>query len=132
MGIAGYESDIEIAQYLFDLIRYQIQTQSNMFSSGKKAANDFKMSAVLGVHSKLLAIKAASSVQDQTGTALVLSRSKEVETWVRTQMNLRTVKAVGFSLNQLGYKTGQDVRLSPGIGSSGVPAGIGMEPKRIV
>lgn len=131
MHIAGYESDLEIAAYLFDLIRRQIDFQCNMLRRGKSEANDFRMSAVQGVADKLKAIKASSNVVDQTGTALVLSRYREVMGHVSSLVRLAPSKGGSYTPNAAGYTAGQNVRLSPGINSKGSPAGIGPSPKQL-
>lgn len=135
MKVAGYESDLEIASYLFDLIKTQIDFQCRLLSrSGKSAANDFRMSAVAGVSDKLRAIKLASQQEDTTGTgaALVLARSREVEIWVAEHVaGLKQGKGPTYRHDQSGYVAGQNVRLSPGISSKGTPGGFGPTPKKL-
>lgn len=131
MQIAGHESDLQIAAYLFDLIKTQIEHQCNLVRRNKSDANNFRRSAVAGVAAKLNAIKNASRAEDQTGTALVLSRYREVENWVALSNRLRDGKSAGYRHDSAGYQAGQNVRLSAGIGSKGSPAGIGPAAKQI-
>ncbi len=130
MSIAGYESDMEIAHYLFDLIKLQIENAAAQYVrnhpiGGKKISNDFKMSAVAGVAAKLSAIKAQDKGSDPTGTALVLSRGREVSQWVNERNKLREGHSPGYSHNQSGFEVGKNVRLSNGI------AGIGPAPRQL-
>lgn len=133
MQIVGHETDLEIASYLFDSIREQIDFQCNIFQRGKSAANDFRMSAVDGVHAKFLMIKNQGRSEDQTGTALVLSRRNAVEDWLRneTAIRLRERQGPRRNFNSEGFNAGKNVRLSQGIGSKGSPAGIGPAAKQI-
>ncbi len=137
MTIAGHESDIEIAHYLFDLVREQIEREckyylaENPFIKGKGAANDFKMSAVYGVHTKLEEIKRNARGEDPTGTALVLSRGREVNAFVEAKHKLAKASAPKYHMNNDGFTVGKNVRLSSGISSSGTPTNIGPAPKRL-
>lgn len=153
MGLAGHASDLEICEYLFDLIRMQIERECELYlgrlknrdqfnpfgqapiqtnaEGGKGTAHSFKMSAVSGVSYKLGQIKRASESEDQQGTALVLSRARQVEDWVATQIRLYSRSAAGYRPNQDGFNAGKNVRLSAGVGSAGTPAGIGPAPKQL-
>jgi hypothetical protein len=155
VGIAGHSADLEVCEYLFDLIRLQIENKCEQFmksekrkdsfnpfsstlpssasnGSGKGSANDFKMSAVAGVADKLRKIKSVNNgAENRDSNALVLSRYNAVNDWVNSQMRLRNRSASNYSHNASGYQAGQNVRLSNGIGSKGTPAGIGISPRQL-
>jgi Protein of unknown function (DUF2786) len=122
--LIGYKSDAEIASYLFDLIVVQIEAECQAYlntlfaARGKKAANDFKTSAVYGVAEKFRQIKSQDGVSDSSGTALVLARSKQVDAWVRENMNVVSAASKAVTLNSQGYNAGKNVRLSAGIPNS--------------
>lgn len=152
MSLAGHQSDLEICLYLFDLIKLQIERECELYlarikrkndfnpfvqevapseEGGKKTSNDFKMSAAAGVADKLRRIKQASQAEDVTGTALVLSRARQVEAWVSSQVKLKNSAGSNYRYNPSGFAAGTNVRLSAGVGSKGTPQGIGIAPKKL-
>ncbi len=128
VAIVGFPHDVEVAKYLLKIISDQILAESKAYtrarpwmSRGEKRqyGNGFRRSAVQGVRAKLQALKEESSRSDETGTALVLNRSKRVDQWLEENVTLSSSRSVTRStFSQAGYAAGQNVSLHKGISGS--------------
>ncbi len=127
----GFKSDTEVALYLFDICKQQIETaarkhlrelRANDFWSyenmkyleGKK----FRGSAVNGLREKLVAMR--DEVKADVGTAsysLVIQRRDQVNAWADERYNFRSGH-VGrsYGSSRAGYEAGKRVNVGRGIG----------------
>ena len=87
--------------------------------------NDFRRSAVRGLHSKLDEIRKDTQAENAEGFALVRSRRQKVDEWVSDNYKFRSGTSTDYCHNSAGYKAGRNVSLSAGVGSSGSRKQIG-------
>ena len=127
--VYGHQSDTEIIPYMYDVCARQIDTAWKAYNKvrpdrewvhGKTAGAQFKQSAVVGLRSKLAAMKTSEASPEAT-TAIALTRKSAVVTWYKEHIEgttkMRRIKRASHSSE--GYNAGKKVRLNAGVGSSG-------------
>jgi hypothetical protein len=121
----GHKTDVEIAQYLYEICDRQIYEASRAYRKTladwqpkRGLCNDFRRSAVAGLNSKLEAIREAGRTEDAQGTSLVISRFREVEEYVAANQKLRKGSSSRYYHNDAGYAAGRKVSLHAGVGGS--------------
>jgi len=122
----GYQSDCEIAVYLYTVVANQIDKAAKAYCKspswedrhkhGKTLGAEFRQSAVSGLRSKLREMKKTEPEENPDGFALMVSRKKQVDQWVSDNFTFgKGVARKGASHSSAGYKAGQRVRLNKGV-----------------
>ena len=129
----GYQSDVEVALYLYEICARQIDKsckdylakekyQWMVWDSGlaRKLSTEFRNSAVRGLRSKFSELKRTEAVNDPTGCALMRSRKSEVDAWFRDNISTRTPSNWGSksAYSSAGYTAGRNVKLNAGVGQN--------------
>ena len=137
ISMYGHRTDIELLKYLYNICERQIETEARRYVNRipdyacrgvkKSMGNDFRRSAVVGLHTKLVEIRKDTQAENAEGFALVRSRKQAVDEWVEDNYSFRNGTATDYSHNSAGYSAGRNVSLSAGVGSSGSRKQIGGE-----
>lgn len=124
----GHQSDVEVAQYLYDICERQIaaackkylkELSSYWYDSGdrRSLANNFKRSAVHGLSTKLVDMRGQEKEEQGEATyALVIGRFRKVENWVDSNFTFGTGRAYSdYNHNADGYEAGKNVDIRAGV-----------------
>lgn len=121
----GYQSDCEVAVYLYTVVADQIDKAAKRYCKnpnfedrhkhGKTLGTQFRQSAVSGLRSKLREMKKTEPVENPEGFALMVNRKKQVDQWVSANYSFGTVNTKRANHSDAGYKAGQRVRLNKGV-----------------
>ena len=122
----GYQSDCEIAVYMYTVVCSQIDKAAKAYCKspswedrhkyGKTLGAEFRESAVSGLRTKLREMKKTEPEENPDGFALMVSRKKQVDQWVADNFTFgKGVARKGASHSSAGYKAGKNVRLSRGV-----------------
>ena len=121
----GYQSDCEIAVYLYTVVANQIDKAAKAYCKspswedrhkhGKTLGAEFRQSAVSGLRSKLREMKKTEPEENPDGFALMVSRKKQVDQWVSDNYSFGKTRHKSASHSSAGYKAGQRVRLNKGV-----------------
>ncbi len=123
MKIFGHRTDVEVCQYLYELCEKQIDKATEDWKKTREGTRygegqAFRESAIMGLSQKLHDIRAAGQTEDPTGTALVLSRAKKADEYMRSVAKIdgkyKGGSKSGFSSE--GYEAGRKIRLHAGVG----------------
>jgi hypothetical protein len=119
----GYKSDTEVAVYLFDICKKQIERAARKhlrtipdwerFHEGKR----FRSSAVNGLDHKLCRIREEELGQLESDTyALVVGRRRQAEAWANEKYSFSSGN-IGrdYGSSSAGYEAGKRVRVGRGI-----------------
>lgn len=129
----GYQSDVEVAIYLYDICARQIDKACRehlenekrhwmVWDSGvaRKVGTSFRGSAVRGLSSKFHELKKTEAEDSPDGFALMKSRKSEVSAWFNE--NVEVGKPCGWgnkaAYSSAGYTAGLKVKLNAGVGSN--------------
>ena len=126
LSIYGHRTDVELFQYLYDICERQIEADAKKYVNRipdwacrgvkKSMGNDFRRSAVTGLHTKLKEIRKGTQAENAEGFALVRSRKQAVDEWVDETTNMRTCnKPSPYDHCNAGYSAGRNVSLSAGL-----------------
>ena len=129
MSLYGHRSDIEVVKYLYDICRRQIEQAAQAYLDSdlpswydrgqrRSAANNFRRSAVSGLHQKLIGIRSDLKVENPTGTALVVTRKAQVDSWVDENYTFGKGSRSDYRHSSAGYRAGRNVSLSAGVGGN--------------
>jgi hypothetical protein len=125
----GYKSDTEVAVYLFDICKKQIERAArkhlkeipewDRFEAGKR----FRGSAVGGLNHKLCRMREEEMGQLESDTyALVVNRHKQVVEWANDKFSFKSGNAGrSYSSSRAGYEAGKRVNVGRGIGGTTDP-----------
>lgn len=135
----GYQSDVEVAIYLYEICARQINDAckahmeevkySYMYwtpGQSRTVGTAFRQSAVRGLRIKFAELKRDERVADPTGFALMTSRKNTVDQWFRDTFSFgKSGGAWGGSANysREGYSAGRNVRLNAGVTSNNTSRG---------
>lgn len=127
----GYQSDVEVALYLYDVCARQIDVACRAYLREKKechsyywdrgmsrtASTEFRQSAVEGLRTKFHDLKKTEKTEDPGGFALMLNRKSAVNQWVADNFSFGSSKNWGGSAgySSAGYTAGRNVRLNAGV-----------------
>ena len=121
----GYQSDCEIAVYMYTVVCGQIDRAAKAYCKnpnwedrhkhGKTLGAEFRQSAVQGLRAKLREMKKTEPEENPEGFALMVSRKNQVDKWVADNYTFGTAKAKRANHSSAGYKAGQRVRLNKGV-----------------
>jgi hypothetical protein len=121
----GYQSDCEVAVYLYTVVANQIDKAAKAYCKnpdwedrhkhGKTLGAEFRQSAVRGLRSKLREMKKTEPVENPEGFALMVNRKNQVDKWVADNYTFGTAKHKSASHSSAGYQAGQRVRLNKGV-----------------
>lgn len=129
----GYQSDVEVAIYLYEICARQIndackahlaELKSSRYywdrGMSRTAATEFRQSAVGGLRSKFLELRRTERQEDPTGYALMINRKSAVDRWVDENFSFGSSKGWGGNAghSQAGWTAGRNVRLNAGVSSS--------------
>jgi len=135
----GHRSDVDIAEYLFDVFRREIVSRSETFMKDAKASNmvvrygglpteinelppraksslrtNFCMSATVTLARRLESMKAAAS-PDVTTMALVVSRLKQVDQWFDDNIKYKKTVAPKWQWSAAGIRAGEEINIVNGL-----------------
>ena len=136
ISMYGHRTDIELLKYLYDICERQIEAEARRYMKDayspfrggeRKMGNNFRRSAVSGLNTKLEEIRREAQAENVEGFALVHSRKKKVDDWVKDNFSFRAGSSSRYNHNSAGYSAGRNVSLSAGVGSSGSRKQIGGE-----
>lgn len=134
----GYQSDVEVAIYLYEICARQINDAckahvkevkySYMYwtpGQSKTVGTEFRQSAVHGLRSKFLELRKTERTEDPNGYALMVNRKSVVNRWVDENFSFGTSKGWGGKAghNQAGWTAGRNVRLNAGVSSNNTSRG---------
>ena len=132
----GHQSDVEVAQYLYDICERQIAAACKKYLAGlskmytkpwhrrgyesgarRTLANDFKRSAVEGLQTKLVDMRGQEKKEQTEETyALVIGRFRKVEDWVDSTFTFGAGRAHSdYDHNTDGYEAGKSVDIRAGV-----------------
>lgn len=122
----GYQSDCEIAVYLYAVVASQIDRAAKAYCKnpnwedrhkhGKTLGAEFRQSAVQGLRSKLREMKKTEPEENPEGFALMVSRKNQVDKWVSDNYSFgKAATRKGANHSNAGYQAGQRVRLNKGV-----------------
>ena len=129
----GYKSDTEVAVYLFDICKKQIERAARKhlkdipdwerFREGKR----FRGSAVNGLDHKLCDMREKEMGQLESSTyAIVVNRRKQVVEWADNKFSFRNGNiGRNYGSSSAGYEAGKRVRVGRGIDGATDPRRIG-------
>jgi len=124
----GHQSDVEVAQYLYDVCERQIAAACKDYLAGlskywyesgdrRSLANDFKRSAVDGLATKLVDMRMQEKREQTSETnAIVLSRFRKVDNWVDSNFEFGAGRSnADYRHNIDGYNAGKRVDIRAGV-----------------
>ena len=136
ISMYGHRTDIEILRYLYEICERQIEAEARKYLNSldewdrgtkKMLGNNFRRSAVRGLHSKLEEIRKDTKEENAEGFAIVRTRKQKVDDWVNENFSFRSGSTSNYGYNSAGYNAGRNVSLSAGVGISGGRKQIGGE-----
>mgnify|MGYP003144901450 CR=1 FL=1 len=130
----GYQSDVEVAIYLYDICARQINDACKAhvdslkhsymcWSPGRSrtAGTEFRQSAVGGLRSKFRELKRTEQNEDPTGFALMVNRKNAVNRWVESNFSFGSAGSGwggNASHSRAGWNAGREIRLNAGVSGS--------------
>jgi hypothetical protein len=135
----GRQSDVEVAIYLYETIRTQVESalerqlqdiaarahrQGYTLNSGRcRSYRDrFRHSATTAVAQRLVEMRRQQQATDPAGTALMSLRGSEAERWAKEHRHVKASRTHVPDGVLAGYEAGQAVQIVPGVNPAGADA----------
>lgn len=119
--IVGFAEDVALAEYLYVIAKRQIEQELTIAKRngqfhGRRGANTFRMSMVLGLRDKLAEIKREEN-QENPGYGLILAeRKSQVDSWVTSQCShWRNGSTTRYGHNSDAYNKGKNMSIQTGL-----------------
>lgn len=123
MKVYGHKVDVEVCQYLYEICERQVEQAAVAWKKARGGARyaegqRYRESVVYGLKARLEEIRAAGQAEDPNGTALVLSRAQQANSYMHS---LTTPSKKGYGgghkmLDRDGYEAGKKIKLHAGVG----------------
>lgn len=119
--IVGFAEDVALAEYLYVIAKRQIEQELKVAKRngrvhGRRGANTFRFSMVLGLRDKLAEIKREENQENPGYAIIVADRKSQVNDWVANQCShWRSGNTTRYGHDRHAYNKGKNMEIQTGI-----------------
>lgn len=119
--IVGFAEDVALAEYLYVIAKRQIESELKVAKRngrvhGRRGANTFRFSMVLGLRDKLAEIKREENQENPGYAIIVADRKSQVNDWVANKCShWRSGNSTRYGHDRHAYNKGKNMEIQTGI-----------------